>query len=141
MTETIVKHFVTFYSPGTFVSETSDRPVDSWDVDVAATMAGTVLERHNAIPYGFRFSTRTRGPEDLDSKVTARSPFYWLGGKIETLEEVKARATPDDRILISNMEINEWPRVITNTNSWRTTQPLLEGDVVLDWTPPTKSHA
>lgn len=64
------KHFVTFFSPGTFVSETSEKPIDSWDVDTAVEMSTQILERHGARPYGFRFSTRERGQEDLDSKVT-----------------------------------------------------------------------
>jgi hypothetical protein len=59
--------------------------------------------------------------------------LYYLGGTVETLEEVKARATDKERILISNMEINKWDRVITNTNSWKWTQPLEPDDIVLDW--------
>lgn len=129
----LAKHFVTFYSPGTFVAETSELPIDSWDVNAAKEMARGIRERHNAAPYGFQFTTRTRGDEDLDSKVTATSPLYYLGGVIETLAEVKARATDKDRILVSNMEGNGYERIITNTNSWRWTQPLKDSDVVLDW--------
>jgi hypothetical protein len=131
--DTMTQHFVTFYSPGTFVSEETTRPVDGWDVEAAKKMAATVLERYNATPYGFRFTTRSRGPKDLDSKVTSTSPFYYLGGTVETLAEVKARATDKDRILVSNMEGNGYERVITNTNSWRFTAPLQPGDIVLDW--------
>jgi hypothetical protein len=96
-------------------------------------MANEVKERYNATPYGFQFTTRSRGLEDLDSKVTATSPMYYLGGKVETLADVKARATDKDRILIDNMEGNKWDRIITNDNSWRWTQPLRPTDVVLDW--------
>lgn len=126
-------HFVTFYSPGTFVSEQSEKPIDDWNVDKAVAMARKVKERYGATPYGFRFSTRERGPNDLDSKETKRSPFYWLGGTVETLADVKARATEKDSILISNMECNGWRKIITNTNSYRWTQPLGKTDVVLDF--------
>ena len=102
------KHFVTFYSPGTFVAEESTKPIDSWDVKAAMKMARKVKERYNALPYGFRFTTRSRKADELDSKVTATSCLYWLGGKIETLAEVKARATEKDRILVSNMEGNRY---------------------------------
>lgn len=127
------KHFVTFLSPGTFVSESTERPIDSWDVEAAKEMAKTIKERHNTTPYGFRFTTRERGENDLDSKVSATSPIYFLGGKVETLAEVKARATAADRILISNMECNGYARIITNANSWKMTVPLGDNDVVLDW--------
>ncbi len=59
--------------------------------------------------------------------------MYFLGGKVETLAEVKARATDADRILVSNMEINGYDQIITNDNSWRWTQPLGKTDVVLQW--------
>jgi hypothetical protein len=126
-------HFVTFFSPGTFVAEETTLPIDSWDVDEAQKKARGIKERYGATPYGFRFSTRTRQDSELDSKVTAESHMYFLGGKVETLEEVKARATDADRILVFNMECNHYKRVITNNNSWRWTQPLNDDDVVLDW--------
>jgi hypothetical protein len=92
-----------------------------------------IQERHDATPYGFSFSTRSRSTKELDSKVVARSPMYFLGGVVETLEQVKARATEKDSILVSNMEGNKWKRIITNNNSWKWTQPLEDEDVVLDW--------
>src|SRR5262245_53222530 len=126
------KHFVTFYSPGTFVAENTTKPIASWDVDAAVKMARGIKERHGAIPYGFRFSTRERTDDELDSKTTKESGLYWLGGKVETLAEVKRRATEKDRILVSNMEINKYDRIVTNDNSWRWTLPLGKDDVVLE---------
>ena len=129
------KHFVEFLSPGTFISETTEKPIKSWDIEAAKKMAHDVVERYNAKPYGFRFITRERGPKDLDSKRVKVSGIYYLGGKVETLAQVKARATKGDQILISNMECNKIKKVITNTNSWKFTAALEKGDVVLDWHP------
>lgn len=127
------KHFVTFYSPGTFFHEETTKPIASWNVATAKKMARKIVERYNAKPFGFRFCTRTRGEQDLDSKVAKESPMYYLGGQVETLEQVKARATKKDSILVSNMEGNQWDRVITNANSYKVTQPLMADDVVLPW--------
>lgn len=129
----LTAHFVTFYSPGTFVAEDTTLPIDAWDVPTAKAMATDITERHGATPYGFRFTTRGREADELDSRVIARSPMYFLGGVVETLDQVKARATEADRILIGNMEGNGYARIITNTNSWRWTQPLRDDDVVLEW--------
>jgi len=127
------RHFVTFYSPGTFVSETTERPIKSWDVATAKRMAKRIKERYGATPYGFRFMTRARKATDLDSKVAKTSPMYYLGGTVETLAQVKARATDKERILIANMEGNNIKRIITNDNSWRFTGELHDDDVVLAW--------
>jgi hypothetical protein len=137
----VQQHFVTFYSPGTFVAEETARPIESWDVEQAKTMARTVLERHGATPYGFRFTTRGRTADELNSREIAKSPFYWLGGKVETLAEVKARATEKDRILVSNMEGNGYDRIITNDNSWRWTSPFEKDDVLLEWDAPVGTNA
>lgn len=135
------KHFVIFYSPGTFVSEQSERPIDSWAPAAAVRMADEIRERHGATPYGFVFTTRSRGPNDLDSKESARSGVYYLGGKIETRAEVEARNAPDEQIMRDNMRINKIERVIINTNSWKVTMPFKECDVLLDYTPPALSPA
>jgi hypothetical protein len=127
------QNFVEFYSPGSFVAEVSERPIKSWNVASAKRMAKRIKERHGATPYGFRFVTRGRGARDLDSKIIKRSPLYYLGGKVETLAEVKARATEKEKILVSNMECNNIKRIITNNNSWKFTGELHDDDVVLSW--------
>lgn len=135
----VKKHFVEFFSPGTFVSEVTARPMDDgWDVDAAVAMADEIFERHGATPYGFRFITKTRGKDDLDSKVTGRSGVYYLGGRIETREEIEDRNDPREVVLRTNMRANDINRVIVNDNSWRFTGPLNDEDVVLDYTPPAR---
>ena len=129
------KHFVEFFSPGTFVSEVSEKPIDEWDVKKACKMARSIKERHGATPYGFQFVTRSRGPKELDSKEVKRSNMYYLGGKVETLAQVEARNDPKEEILRSNMRCNGYGKIIINNNSWKTTMPLSDGDVILEWKP------
>lgn len=128
------KHFVTFYSPGTFFAEEDTKPIKSWDVATAVKMSKTITQRYGAKPYGFRFSTRERGPKDLDSKETKRSGMYYLNAKIETLEEIKKRKDPSESILLSNMMCNGWTAIVTNKDgdeNWPWSQPLEKDDVVL----------
>jgi len=125
------KHFVKFLSPGTFLDEETWKEIDSWDIEQAIEMSKSIIERHNATPYGFQFVTRERSEEESDSRQTAKSGIYYLGGKIMTLDDVK-RSMPDEGILISNMECNNWGRIIVNTNSWRICKPLYEDDQVID---------
>jgi hypothetical protein len=131
MSRVIQKHFVTFYSPGTFFAETSERPIESWDVAKAQRMARRVKERYGARPYAFRFTTRSRGPNDLDSKETAQSQLYYINCKVETLAEIEKRADPREEILLSNMRGNGWDRIVRTTRGWGWTQPLGKDDVVL----------
>jgi hypothetical protein len=127
----IEKHFVKFYSPGTFVAETTEKTIDSWDIETAKKMAAKITERYNATPYAFKFTTRSREDKDLDSHVTKTSPMYYLNCKVVTLAEIKKRNDPKDSILISNMEGNGWDKVVQSTKGWQWTQPLEKGDVVL----------
>ena len=127
----VQKHFVTFNSPGTLVAEQTTKEIDDWSVEKAIEMSKEIKERYGTVPYGFYFTTRSRGKDDLDSKVSATSNMYYLGGRILTLEQIKERHDPNDRTLISNMECIKQDRVIVNTNSWEWTQPLKENDVVL----------
>lgn len=134
------KRFVRFYSPGTFVSEMTEKEVKSWDTQEAMRMADDIGERHGATPYGFCFFTRSRGPNDLDSKITKTSNMYYLGGTIYSLKEVK-KEMPKEQILISNMECNGWKHVIVNNNSWQITRPFdKEKDTLLTYTPPSKRN-
>lgn len=126
----VQQHFVTFYSPGTLMSETSTYPIDSWDIETAVKMSKNIKERHGAKPYGFVFSTKAREDHELNSKEVKRSGTYYLSGRVLTLKQVMAEM-PNERILISNMRINNINKVIINNNSYCSTLPFHENDVVI----------
>lgn len=128
------KNFVQFFSPGTFVSETSTREIDIWDTSLAVKMSKEIKERHGSRPYGFRFIERERGDGDFDSHISGESGMYYLGGTVYTLEEIEKAGNPDQEILLANMKGNGWDRVICNKNSWEIWLPFLEGDVCLETT-------
>ena len=125
------QHFVTFFSPGSFVAEDITKPIKSWNVAIARRMALQIKERHGATPYGFQFTTRSRSEKDLDSRVSARSPMYYLNCKVETIKEIAERGDQKDAILLFNMRANGWKKVVTTTRGWRWTQPLNNKGVVL----------
>jgi len=130
----VAANFVTFLSPGTFVHESTTKPIKSWNVNEASQMAHKITERHGAIPFGFYFTTRERTETDLDSKQTKQSATYYIGSRIMTLSDVK-REMPDKKILIGNMQGNNIERVLVNNNSWQTIVPFGKDDVLLDWKP------
>lgn len=127
------QHFVTFFSPGTFMAEASEKPISSWNVAKAKEMARKIKERYGAEPYGFQFTTRSRGPKDLDSHQSAKSGIYYIKSrvKVETLAEIEARNLPAESILRSNMRGNGWDKVVTTTKGWKWTQPLNKGDEIV----------
>lgn len=125
------KHFVRFLSAGTFTSEETTKEIDSWDVQKAASMSKEITERHGAKPYGFQFITRSRKDDELDSRIVKKSGIYYINGVVETLEEMKAKNDPANRILISNMECNRWDRVVTVSNPYSWTQPFNDDDHII----------
>jgi len=127
----VKKHFVRFYSPGTFMAEMTERPIDDWNIKQAVRMSKKVMERYNAKPYGFRFITRHRSESQLDSTIVKESPLYYLSGTISTYKDVVLRNDPKEEILRSNMRCNGYKRVITTQTPWRWTQPLQDSDIVL----------
>jgi hypothetical protein len=122
------EHFVEFFSPGTFVAETSTKSIDSWDVDKAVKMSKNIKERYGATPYAFRFITRSRKDDELDSKVTKKSGMYYMDCKIQTIKDLDP---VENEILISNMRCNKWNKVVTSTTGWKWTQPIEKDDIVL----------
>lgn len=135
------KHTVMFLSPGTFVSEYTTKDIDSWDTKKAVEMAESIVERYNAKPYGFRFETwKTHTPvEDGEGgvlevrpKLEKDSGIYFLGGKLETYDDVVARNLDSESILRSNMRGNEYWVICINTNSFKSTLPFGENDRIVD---------
>ena len=129
----VEQDFVCFMSPGTFMSETTEKPIAGWDIHEACKMARAIKERHGATPFGFYFYTKRRNDNELDSKTVATSPTYYLGGQVLTYTELALRDDPSEHILRENMRSNQIERVVVNTNSYKITLPLKPMDVVLDW--------
>jgi hypothetical protein len=125
------KHFVTFYSPGTFVAEQTTKEISAWDHGIAIEMMESITERYGAKPYGFSFTTKKRGFRDFEPKEIKSSGMYYVNCKVETLEEIQARCEPGESILLRNMKTNGWDKIVTPLTGWSWSQPLREGDVVL----------
>lgn len=141
MVSTRKEHRVTFYSPGSIVSEETTKPIGGWDARAAAGMAEEVVERHGAKPYAFRFSTVIvadpisdghGGTMPVAPKHVKSSGLYHLGGTVETYAQVVARNAADEDILRSNMRCNEWWAIVVNTNSYKSVHPFQGGDVLVD---------
>lgn len=135
------KHYVVFDSPGTMFTESSSREIGEWSTQLAVRMAADVVERHGARPYCFRFETRRSadpicdgdgGTLEVIPKTLSRSGRYFIGGQLQTLDELEARADPDNRILLANMSGNDWPITVVTANSYKSTQVFEETDCIVD---------
>ena len=119
------KHFVKFMSAGVFVAEMTTKKISSWDVAKAAQMSKEIVEAYGSRPCGFYFITVK------DDKVIKKSGVYYINGTVETLEELKAKNDPNNRILISNMESNGWDKIVTTCNPYKWVRPFTKDDTVI----------
>ena len=134
------KHYVVFESPGTMFSESSTKEIGEWSTNLAARMAGDIVERYGAKPYAFRFETRLTaepfpdgqgGTLEVVAKTIKKSGRYFIAGKLRTLDDVQRDALPSERILASNMECNKWPIVCETRNGYLSTHPFEADDFVV----------
>lgn len=134
------KHFVVFHSPGTLFDESSEKEIAKLEPALAVKLATKIVERHGAKPYGFTFETRIVSEPVSDGeggtlatvpKTVETSGIHFLGGSLETLDEVEARADPTESILRSNMRGNRMFVVCVNTNSYKSTHEFREQDCVV----------
>lgn len=137
------KHQVTFYSPGTLFSESSTYDIDSWDTAKAVELSEKVIERYGAKPYGFAFETIITakdipdgegGTLKVQSKLAEKSGIHFLGGRLETYDDVVGRNDKKESILRDNMRFNDMWIVCVNDNSWRSTLPFDENCRIVDVT-------
>lgn len=131
----MIKHYVTFYSPGTFMPEETTKEIESWDIKKAKDMANNIVERYNSRPYGFMFTTRSRGTKDFDSKKSDESKFYFLpGGTLYTGEEFCKKFTDKEHeIARFNIKTNGINKIYVIDTPFRSTLPVDDKyHVVLD---------
>jgi hypothetical protein len=133
--------YVTFMSPGSFFAETTTKVIDAHDPRRAVVMAKDIVERYGARPFGFRFETclvadplsdGRGGQLDVEPKTIFTSGTYFLGGRLETYDDVAKRADPKEQILLSNMRNNGWEIMCITENGYRSTQPFTKDDFVVD---------
>lgn len=120
----MIKHYVEFYHPGAFVSETSAVSIAERCPKVAAAMAPDSA-------YAFRFFDRREVEvegEKLVGNPTNESPTYYIGGELMDYDAVRDRV-PNNEILLSNMRGNRWEHVVRTR--FGNFQPLNEGDQIL----------
>lgn len=131
------EHYVTFLSPGTFVSETSVKEIEKWDIKEAVKLSKKIVERHNARPYGFYFSTKLTaepvpdgegGFLEVSKKEVERSGMHFLGGDVLRYDDIPE----SENILRFNLSVNEYWICIQNCNSYKSTHFFEEDSVVVD---------
>jgi hypothetical protein len=118
----MLKQYVEFFYPGSFMSETSAQ-------EVADRAPPDELPKG---AYGYRFFARSEVVQDGETFIGKNkdySPTTYCG-EVFTLEDVKA-LTPrgNYRILVGNMECNKWDRVVRTIHGQF--MPLNDGDAVL----------
>jgi hypothetical protein len=118
----MLKQYVEFFYPGSFVSESSVQEVADRNPPAELPKGA----------YGYRFFSRsevTQDGETLRGQPKDHGPMTYCGEAM-TLEDVKALTPAGDyRILVSNMECNGWDRVVRTIRGQF--MPLNDGDVVL----------
>lgn len=101
----VKKTYVEFSFCGVVVDNVSSLEVETRDVESLQVPDGA---------FGFQFfdllSTMV-GNDELVSSRLNKSPMHYYGGRIMTIDEVRAEM-PEEQILIFNMECNGYDRVI-----------------------------
>lgn len=117
------KNFVAFHYPGVFRAEESHEEVGHKNPDL-------ITPPKNCFAFSFfdRTETTTNNGEVLRGNPKNHSDKFYVGGKTMTLAEVKS-FLPDQKILIENMESNNWNKVIKTR--FGNFLPFQSGDCIL----------
>jgi len=103
--------YARFLCPGSFVAESWTRPIDSPDPHKVAwpenAYAFSIHKREDVIDGDKRYESKAEQVGKL---------YYHPASYVQTLDEARTKAS---KILISNMECNDWRQIIwTRWNSW-----------------------
>jgi len=138
------KDYVVFFSPGTFVAEQTRKPIEGWDTRIAVQMAAEIVERYDATPYGFSFTTvRTLDPIPdseggyfrVEEKVVKESGTYYIDGEVLTESDIRRRAEEFgglkklDTLLFN---VRHMKHVVTGVATYRWWKPWQPGDAIVD---------
>jgi hypothetical protein len=113
----MLKHYVTFFYPGIFASETEDRPVET-------------RERTPDVPkgaYAWRFYDREemrQGKETLAGKPKNHSPTHYVGTELSAKEAISMGG-----VLADNVRINGYKRLVKTRGGQ--IFPLDDDDVIV----------
>ena len=135
---TLTKHYVVFSSPGSFFHEKSEHEIGEWNTHEAVRIAGTVVERHGARPFGFHFETRLTangliaGVLRVEPKTIKTSGMHFINGRVVTYDDVVARNDPQEQILLSNMRNNDSVLICETRNGYLSTNEYREDACVVD---------
>lgn len=113
--------FIEYFYPGSFVSEST----------IEKRSNRNLPKRFPRGCYCFRFFETTEVKlkgEKLTGQPKNYSPKYFISGEALTLKQVRKKH-PEKHILISNMEINKWHRIILT--KFGQAFPLAEKDIIL----------
>lgn len=134
------KHTVTFFSPGSFVAETTTKDIGEWDTREAMRMAGGIVERYGARPAGFYFMTLVTadpvpdgagGFLDVTPRLEKTSGSYYINGTALDLAGVELLHGAES-ILARNMRCNHWDRVVTTSNGYSMTSIFNDADAIVN---------
>lgn len=115
-----LKHYVCFLSPGSLFP-------NEQRIEVASREEKVLAPTNCFAYYFFDREEIEKGGEKLVGKEKNKSGRFYFG-TVMTAEEIEADEG-DNKILLSNMSINNWPKVVkTRMGNY---QPLEKGDTVL----------
>lgn len=132
-------YLVTYYSPGTFFSESSSYKFTEFNLWKFCQKAKEISERYDAKPYGFNFQ-KLEIPVDLpktegfkvtvEPKILEKSGTFYITGDVIFSENLIGK---DEQILKSNLESNNNGVGIVNNNSFKFRGAFEKDDNIVNW--------
>ena len=122
-------HFVTYLFSPDSCSKPITVPSPAWDPRHAIERIDTVCGTHRHRPHRFYFTT----PHDANHGFTnpTRSHMYYLGGFVETQQQVLERTSPQSPLYRSMVDKNVH-QVVTIQRDTIHTYPLTPNDIVMN---------
>ncbi|MBB6487942.1 hypothetical protein [Rhizobium lusitanum] len=122
--------FAVFAFAGNFSSTERRVAIQSRNVEYAEGIAQQMTIECGFQPVAFRFETMSD-----DGSIQNRSGWFYLGGTVETLQDITGKNEPGDSRLIHFLEESGLNKIVTNNCPYLVRFPLRDQDQVLSWEP------